>query len=254
MLSFDHFRCAISAWIFLFLYWTGTAPHFFTVEGETTTSPPFNFSSETCTCSPIGLADSHTKLRPRSLITADRQMPSPGLVVTGSNRSLFFDLQGFYRVKSVSLFRFTRLLQGEISLPFSIFTVFTVWSDSFSFRFTGILHNRAIFVWPQKMVSVSVCYLFYQPMDEKIKTMPFRFPAERTLTWRRNCSIGQSCCSMMSKRSIGWFLKSYRAYTHFYPFDKPVKSLYFPSFVVSVLLARFHFTVIRKSRHLQGRS
>ena len=29
-----------------------------------------------------------------------------------------------------------------------------------------------------KMVSVSVCYLFYQPMDEKIKTWPLRFPAK----------------------------------------------------------------------------
>ena len=37
---------------------------------------------------------------------------------------------------------------------------------------------RAIFVWPWKMVSVSVRYLFYQPMDEKIKTCPFRFPAK----------------------------------------------------------------------------
>ena len=31
------------------------------------------------------------------------------------------------------------------------------------------------------------------------------------------------------------------------PFDKPIKSLYFRSFVVSVLFARFHFKVIRKS-------
>ena len=28
------------------------------------------------------------------------------------------------------------------------------------------------------MVSVSVPYLFYQPMDEKIKTWPLRFPAK----------------------------------------------------------------------------
>ena len=28
------------------------------------------------------------------------------------------------------------------------------------------------------MVSVTVRYLFYQPMDEKIKTWPFRFPAK----------------------------------------------------------------------------
>ena len=37
---------------------------------------------------------------------------------------------------------------------------------------------RAIFVWPWKMVSVSVRHLFYQPMDEKIKTWSLRFPAK----------------------------------------------------------------------------
>ena len=31
-----------------------------------------------------------------------------------------------------------------------------------------------------KMVSVSVRYLFYQPMDEKIKTWPLRFLAKET--------------------------------------------------------------------------
>ena len=31
------------------------------------------------------------------------------------------------------------------------------------------------------------------------------------------------------------------------PFDKPIKSLYFRSFVVSVLFARFHFKVMQKS-------
>ena len=31
------------------------------------------------------------------------------------------------------------------------------------------------------MVSVSVRYLFYQPMDEKIKTWTLRFPAKENL-------------------------------------------------------------------------
>ena len=56
---------------------------------------------------------------------------------------------------------------------------------------------RAIFAWPWKMVSVIVRYLFYQPMDEKIKTWPFRFPAKKNLIWRRHWSIGQSCCSWL---------------------------------------------------------
>ena len=32
-----------------------------------------------------------------------------------------------------------------------------------------------------------------------------------------------------------------------YPFDKPIKSLFFRLFVVSLLFASFHFKVIRKS-------
>ena len=44
-------------------------------------------------------------------------------------------------------------------------------------RFTCTLY-WAIFVWPWKMVSVSVRYLFYQPMDEKIKTWNLCFPAK----------------------------------------------------------------------------
>ena len=38
--------------------------------------------------------------------------------------------------------------------------------------------DRAIFVCSWKMVSVSVQYLFYQPMDEKIKTWTLRFPTK----------------------------------------------------------------------------
>ena len=72
---------------------------------------------------------------------------------------------------------------------------------------------RAIFVWPWKKVSVSVRSLFHQPMDEKIKTWPLRFPAKETLIWRRHCSIGQSCCSMTSKK----FLESSSGMKFVYP-------------------------------------
>ena len=37
---------------------------------------------------------------------------------TGSNQSPFFNIQGFYRVKPVSRFRFTRLLQVQIPVCF----------------------------------------------------------------------------------------------------------------------------------------
>ena len=65
-------------------------------------------------------------------------------VFKGSNQSPLFDLQCYYRVKSVSLvrftrflqgqiislFRFTRFLQGQISPSFSIYKVFTGWNQS----------------------------------------------------------------------------------------------------------------------------
>ena len=54
------------------------------------------------------------------------------------------------------------------------------------------------------MVSVSVRHLFYQSMDEKIKTWPLHFPAKETIIWSRHCSIGLLSCSMTSKRSIDW--------------------------------------------------
>ena len=64
-----------------------------------------------------------------------------------------------------------------------------------------------------KKVSVSVRSLFHQPMDEKIKTWPLCFPAKETLIWRRHCSIGQSCCSMTSKK----FLESSSGMKFVYP-------------------------------------
>ena len=54
------------------------------------------------------------------------------------------------------------------------------WRDSMSVVIIASIlgQDRAIFVWPWKMVSVSVRYLFYQPVDEKIKTWTLRFPAK----------------------------------------------------------------------------
>ena len=42
----------------------------------------------------------------------------------------------------------------------------------------SVLSITAIFPWPWKTVSVSVCYLFYQPVDGKIKAWTLRFLAK----------------------------------------------------------------------------
>ena len=51
----------------------------------------------------------------------------------------------------------------------------------FGWSLTGgstVLPDSRIFEWPWKMVSASVCYLFYQRTDEKIKTGTLFFPAK----------------------------------------------------------------------------
>ena len=123
-----------------------------------------------------------------------------------------------------------------------------------------LLPYRAIFVWPWKMVSASVRYLFYQQMDEKIKTLTLPFPARENPDMEMHCLIGQSCCSMTSKQSIDWFLESSRAWS-FSPerslnqpkamrvvsFRSTNQIALFPFVCCFVLFARFHFKVIRKS-------
>ena len=121
--------------------------------------------------------------------------------------------------------------------------------------------ERFSYVW--KLVSVSVRYLFYQPMDEKIKTWTLRFPAKENpnmekalFDWPIVLQYDvKAKYRLISRKFSGmrFFHPSVRLtnqkrnHARLYPFDKPIKSLYFCSFVVSVLFARFHFKVIRKS-------
>ena len=82
-------------------------------------------------------------------------------VITGSNQSPLFDLQCYYRVKSVSplrftvllqgqiglSFRFTRFLQGQIGLPFSIYNVITGsnWSLFFDLQDFNRVNSVSLF-------------------------------------------------------------------------------------------------------------
>ena len=93
----------------------------------------------------------------------------------------------------------------RLCIPFNCCkcTVFKIWINHKTRTSSQLFHShkihflvllqlfRAIFVWPWKMVSISVRHLFHQPMGEKIKTWTLRFPAKETLIWRRHCSIGQ---------------------------------------------------------------
>ena len=112
------------------------------------------------------------------------------------------------------------------------------------------------------MVSVSVRYLFYQPVDEKIKTWPLRFPAKENpnmekalLDWPIVLQYDvKAKIRLISRNFFGQedfsaerSLNQPKATPGLYPFGKSTKSLYFRSSVVSVLFARLHFKVIRKS-------
>ena len=52
------------------------------------------------------------------------------------------------------------------------------------------------------MVSLSVRYLSYQPMDEKIKTWTLCFPAKQNPNMGKVLFYWQSCCSMLHLRSL----------------------------------------------------
>ena len=92
----------------------------------------------------------------------------------------------------------------------------------------------------------------------------FVFPPKKTLIWRRHCSISwpivlQYDVKAISTMGMKFFHLSVRwtnqSQARLYPFDKPIKLLYFCLFDVSVLFASFHhFKVIRESLYKFGNS
>ena len=99
-----------------------------------------------------------------------------------------------------------------------------------------------------------------QWIPEKIKTWTLRFPAKENPNMEKalfDWPIVLQHDVKAKFRLIGmkffFFTRAYalptKSHTRLYPFDKPIKSFYFRSFVVSILFARFHFKVIQKSLH-----
>ena len=111
------------------------------------------------------------------------------------------------------------------------------------------------------MVSVSVRHLFHKPMDEKIKKWTLRFPAKENPNMEKALFDWPIVLQYDVKAKYRLISRKFSGMKFFHPsvrltnqkpsllylFDKPIKWLYFRSFVVSVLFARFHFKVIRKS-------
>ena len=67
------------------------------------------------------------------------------------------------------------------------------------------------------MVSVSARYLFYQPMDEKIKTWPLRFPAKENPNMEKPSFDWPVVLQYDVKANIDWFLESSSGITFFQP-------------------------------------
>ena len=115
------------------------------------------------------------------------------------------------------------------------------------------------------MVLVNVRYLFYQPMDEKIKTWLLRFLAKESPNMEKALLDWPIVLQYDVKRKYRLSSRKSSGIKFFHPSvrltnQKPrafvsvqyINLALFPfdSFVVSVLLARFHFKVVRKSPYL----
>ena len=98
-------------------------------------------------------------------------------------------------------------------------------------------------------------------MDEKIKTWTLHFPAKENPNMEKELFNWPIVLQHDLKAKYWLFSKKFLGMKFFHPsirltnqkphafdlFNKRIKSLYFHSFVVSVLFAHFHFKIIRKS-------
>ena len=99
-------------------------------------------------------------------------------------------------------------------------------------------------------------------MDEKIKPWTLRFPAKENpnmekalFDWPIVLQYDVKAKYRLISRKFSGMkcfhpsvrLTNQKLRAFVYPFDKPIKSFYFRSFVVSLFFARFYFKVIRKS-------
>ena len=115
------------------------------------------------------------------------------------------------------------------------------------------------------MVSISVRYLFYQPMDERIKTWTLCFPDLKESPYMEKTLFDWPIVLQYEvKAKYRLIFEKFSGMKFFHPrvrltnqnprevciHDEPIKCLFFRSFVVSVSFESFHFKVIRKSLYL----
>ena len=95
------------------------------------------------------------------------------------------------------------------------------------------------------MVSVSVRYLFYQPMDGKIKTWTLRFPAKENPNMEKALFDSPIMLQYDVKAKYRLIFRKFSGMKSFHPTVRLTFCI--RSVVVAMLFARFHFKVIRKS-------
>ena len=108
---------------------------------------------------------------------------------------------------------------------------------------------------PDKWFLISVRYLFYQPVDEKIKTWTLRFPAKENLNIK-GALFDWPIVLQYDVKAYRLISRSFSGLNFFSPecsLNQPkathvcIRSINQWSLVLSVLFARFHFKVIPKS-------
>ena len=110
------------------------------------------------------------------------------------------------------------------------------------------------------MVSVSVRYLFYQPMDEKIKTWPLSFPPKENPNMEKALFDWPIVLQYDVKAKYGLVSRKFSGMKFFHPSvrltnQKPLafvcvrytNQIALFLFVCCLLFSRFYFKVIRKS-------
>ena len=81
---------------------------------------------------------------------------------------------------------------------------------------------------------------FISQLLKRSKRGLFVFPPKKTHIWRRHCSIGQSCYSITSKRSIDSFLESSSGWIFFQPSFR----------LISRKLSRARFVSVRQTSQI----
>ena len=85
------------------------------------------------------------------------------------------------------------------------------WKDIYQWITQNTILNKSI------AFSSLICLGLIDNISDLLLHHLFVLPPKKTLMWRKHCSIGQSCCSMTSNRSIGLISRKFSSMKFLYP-------------------------------------